>query len=103
MQSLVVKGFTLICGLVAFLSYSHAADYDRSQSQGVPYQQTAPQASAGQGEAQVAPGVRPSWFQPPPEDQHPYVAPPKKRYVPLAGRSTGPVIILPGGNGPQRD
>ena len=103
MQSLVIKGFTLICGLVGFVSFGNAADYERSQPQHAPYQQTAPQVGAGQGEARVAPGVRPSWFQPPPEDQHPYVAPPTKRYIPLAGRSTGPVIILPGGNGPQRN
>ena len=44
-----------------------------------------------------------SWYQPKPQQQRPYVAPPKKRYVPLGGDSTGPVIVLPGGNGPQND
>ncbi|SDR13451.1 hypothetical protein [Pseudovibrio sp. Tun.PSC04-5.I4] len=44
---------------------------------------------------------RQSWFQPAPDKQHPYVPSPKKRYIPLAGDSTGPVVILPGGNGPQ--
>lgn len=44
---------------------------------------------------------RQSWFQPAPDKQHPYVPSPQKRYIPLAGDSTGPVVILPGGNGPQ--
>ncbi|KZL16774.1 hypothetical protein PsAD2_03391 [Pseudovibrio axinellae] len=55
------------------------------------------------GGERVVLGERPSLYQPPPEDQHPYVPLPEKRYIPLAGDSTGPVIILPGGNGPQRD
>lgn len=47
------------------------------------------------------PGYRGNWYQPPPDKQHPYVPRPQKRFTPLGGDSRGPVIILPGGNGPQ--
>ena len=102
MQVLTVKGFVMAFGVGAVSACSHAANTERSVPQGSA-QQSAQTEWAEQNSVVEAPGVLRSWFQPPPEEQHPYVPPPQKRYVPLGGDSTGPVIVLPGGNGPQSD
>ncbi|KZK76454.1 hypothetical protein PsW64_05183 [Pseudovibrio sp. W64] len=101
-QSLALKGLMAVYGVVAITACSHAADHGRT-GQGASDQQAPSLEGAGQGTVIEAPGVLRSWYQPPPEDQHPYVPPPRKRYIPLGGDSTGPVIVLPGGNGPQSD
>ncbi|SFK69910.1 hypothetical protein SAMN04488518_10839 [Pseudovibrio ascidiaceicola] len=101
-QSLALKGLMAVFGFVAITACSHAADQGHA-AQGASGQQVQSPDGAGQNAVIEAPGVLRSWYQPPPEDQHPYVPPPKKRYIPLGGDSTGPVIVLPGGNGPQSD
>ncbi|MGH0000548.1 hypothetical protein ACQU0X_10780 [Pseudovibrio ascidiaceicola] len=101
-ESLALKGFIAVFGVVAITACSHAADHG-GPAPGTSGQQVPSLEGTEQSAVIEAPGVLRSWYQPPPEDQHPYVPPPKKRYIPLGGDSTGPVIVLPGGNGPQSD
>ncbi len=101
--SIIVRTGVFLAGLVGVAGCSLAADPANTVQETDSVQRSEPVADGLSGQVQEAPGVRRSWYQPPPEDQHPYVPPPKKRYIPLGGDSTGPVIILPGGNGPQSD
>ncbi len=101
-KGLILNVFMVLFGAVAVTACSHAADRG-GIAQGTSEQQSLSLEDAGQNTVIEAPGVLRSWYQPSPEDQHPYVPPPRKRYIPLGGDSTGPVIVLPGGNGPQSD
>ena len=89
----ILTGFPLAACAVEF--GEPGRDYPYPWNQRVGYETTVPQTGP------IIPGFRESWYRPSLDKQRPYVPRPQKRFIPLGGDSRGPVIILPGGNGPQ--